>query len=66
MLPVTYPQGEKVLGFHVPVTVDDCRALYRAYLEARPLRRRSGRQGTTRKKYCATGSSAATVETARR
>jgi alkaline phosphatase D len=31
--PVTYPQGEKVLGFHVPVTVDDYRALYRAYLE---------------------------------
>ena len=31
--PVKYPQGEKVLGFHVPVTVGDYRELYRAYLQ---------------------------------
>lgn len=29
---VRYPLGEKIGGFHVPVTVDDYRALYRAYL----------------------------------
>ncbi len=29
---VRYPVGEKVAGFHIPVTVDDYRALYRAYL----------------------------------
>jgi alkaline phosphatase D len=29
---VRYPQGEKVSDFHVPVTVDDYRAVYRAYL----------------------------------
>jgi alkaline phosphatase D len=31
--PVQFPDGEKVLSFHVPVTVADYRALYRAYLE---------------------------------
>jgi alkaline phosphatase D len=31
--PIHFPQGEKVLGFHVPVTVADYRALYRAYLQ---------------------------------
>jgi alkaline phosphatase D len=31
--PVKYPQGDKVLSFHVPLTVDDYRALYRAYLQ---------------------------------
>jgi alkaline phosphatase D len=29
---VRYPQGEKIADFHVPVTVDDYRAVYRAYL----------------------------------
>lgn len=29
---VRYPLGEKVGGFHIPVTLDDYRALYRAYL----------------------------------
>src|SRR6185503_17467858 len=31
--PVQFPDGEKVLNFHVPVTVADYRALYRAYLQ---------------------------------
>jgi len=30
--PIHFPDGEKVLSFHVPVTVADYRALYRAYL----------------------------------
>src|SRR5215207_3641247 len=29
---VRYPRGQKILDFHVPVDVDDYRALYRAYL----------------------------------
>ena len=29
---VRYPQGEKIRDFHVPVSVDDYRALYRGYL----------------------------------
>ena len=29
---IRYPQGEKVRDFHVPVTVEDYRALYRGYL----------------------------------
>ena len=29
---VRYPHGEKIDDFHVPVTVDDYRAIYRAYL----------------------------------
>ncbi len=29
---VRYPQGEKIRDFHVPVTVEDYRALYRGYL----------------------------------
>jgi alkaline phosphatase D len=29
---VRYPQGEKVGAFHIPVTLEDYRALYRAYL----------------------------------
>src|ERR671936_386219 len=29
---VRYPNGEKISNFHVPTTVDDYRALYRAYL----------------------------------
>jgi alkaline phosphatase D len=29
---VRYPNGEKVADFHVPTTVDDYRAVYRAYL----------------------------------
>jgi alkaline phosphatase D len=29
---VRYPNGEKQLSFHIPTTVDDYRALYRAYL----------------------------------
>jgi alkaline phosphatase D len=31
--PIQFPDGEKVLSFHVPVTVADYRALYRAYLQ---------------------------------
>lgn len=31
--PIHFPDGEKILGFHVPVTVADYRALYRAYLQ---------------------------------
>ncbi len=31
--PVHFPDGEKVLAWHVPVTVADYRALYRAYLQ---------------------------------
>jgi alkaline phosphatase D len=31
--PIRFPDGEKVLEFHVPVTVADYRALYRAYLQ---------------------------------
>lgn len=30
---VRYPQGEKVAGFHIPVTLADYRVLYRAYLQ---------------------------------
>jgi alkaline phosphatase D len=29
---VRFPQGEKIRDFHVPVTVDDYRSLYRSYL----------------------------------
>jgi len=29
---VRYPQGEKIQDFHIPVTVDDYRAVYRSYL----------------------------------
>ena len=29
---VRYPQGEKIDDFHIPVTVDDYRAVYRSYL----------------------------------
>jgi alkaline phosphatase D len=29
---VRYPTGEKITDFHIPVTVDDYRAVYRAYL----------------------------------
>jgi alkaline phosphatase D len=29
---VRYPHGEKILDFHIPTTVDDYRAVYRAYL----------------------------------
>ena len=29
---VRYPHGEKISDFHVPITVDDYRAVYRAYL----------------------------------
>lgn len=29
---IRYPSGEKIRDFHVPVTLDDYRALYRAYL----------------------------------
>jgi alkaline phosphatase D len=29
---IRYPQGEKIRDFHVPVTVEDYRALYRGYL----------------------------------
>ncbi|HKC23814.1 MAG TPA: alkaline phosphatase D family protein [Thermoanaerobaculia bacterium] len=29
---IRFPQGEKVLTFHVPVTVEDYRTVYRAYL----------------------------------
>src|SRR5207248_8486606 len=29
---VRYPQGEKIQDFHIPVNVDDYRAVYRAYL----------------------------------
>jgi alkaline phosphatase D len=29
---VRYPRGEKIADFHVPTTVDDYRAVYRAYL----------------------------------
>ena len=29
---VRYPNGEKIRDFHVPTTVNDYRALYRAYL----------------------------------
>jgi alkaline phosphatase D len=29
---IRYPQGEKILNFHVPVTVEDYRTLYRGYL----------------------------------
>lgn len=29
---VRYPQGEKITDFHIPVTLDDYRAVYRAYL----------------------------------
>jgi alkaline phosphatase D len=29
---VRYPQGEKISDFHIPVTVEDYRALYRGYL----------------------------------
>jgi alkaline phosphatase D len=29
---VRYPQGEKINDFHIPVTVDDYRAVYRSYL----------------------------------
>jgi len=29
---VRYPQGEKIEDFHIPVTVDDYRAVYRSYL----------------------------------
>jgi alkaline phosphatase D len=29
---VRYPQGEKIHDFHIPVTVDDYRAVYRSYL----------------------------------
>src|SRR5580658_2227709 len=29
---VRYPHGEKIADFHVPTTVDDYRAIYRAYL----------------------------------
>jgi alkaline phosphatase D len=29
---VRYPQGEKIHDFHIPVNVDDYRAVYRAYL----------------------------------
>jgi alkaline phosphatase D len=31
--PIQFPDGEKVLGFHVPVTLADYRTLYRAYLQ---------------------------------
>jgi alkaline phosphatase D len=30
---VQFPQGEKVAGFHVPVTLEDYRTVYRAYLK---------------------------------
>ena len=30
---VRYPQGEKVAGFHIPVTLADYRVLYRSYLQ---------------------------------
>jgi alkaline phosphatase D len=30
---VRYPHGEVVSGFHIPVTLDDYRVLYRAYLQ---------------------------------
>ena len=30
---VHYPEGEKVMGWHIPVSVADYRALYRAYLQ---------------------------------
>ena len=29
---VRYPQGEKIADFHIPATLDDYRAVYRAYL----------------------------------
>ncbi|HSA92418.1 MAG TPA: alkaline phosphatase D family protein [Terriglobales bacterium] len=29
---VRYPQGEKIADFHIPVSLDDYRAVYRAYL----------------------------------
>jgi alkaline phosphatase D len=30
---IRFPQGEKVAGFHVPVSLEDYRTLYRAYLQ---------------------------------
>ncbi len=37
---VRYPHGEKIRDFHIPTTVEDYRAIYRAYLQrSRPARR---------------------------